>query len=353
MLSLRSNDFKKNGPIACLQNVVCHLNEKPMYILNIENLESGDIILTRSESEISQLVRRLTKSEYSHAILYVGVSSCIESDGPGVQSQNIQRLIFENTPDVKVLRVKEKSSNNIISDAIVFARQKIGTEYSIDEAKIALLKKQISANEPNKQFCTRFVAQAYQSAGLKLVDNPDYCNPEELSKSELLIEVENPLREANEAEIEFANSESPLKKQEEIHNTIFREARKISGQDIQTFEQLSKYVLENPQNEPEITKVIEDSGYLTMWEMDTKNNPWHYDSQLLIDHYKNPTQIVEVALFFATTEKETRSRFEITLETLNFGYMFYQQKYFEIQIELYQKLIELSLKREITALKIL
>jgi len=67
-----------------------------MYILDIGKLEAGDIFLTRSNSEISQLVRRLTKSEFSHAILYVGVSSCIESDGPGVQSQNIQRILFEN-----------------------------------------------------------------------------------------------------------------------------------------------------------------------------------------------------------------------------------------------------------------
>lgn len=324
-----------------------------MYLLDIDKLEAGDIILTRSNSDISQLVRRLTQSEYSHAILYVGVSSCIDSDGYGVQSQNIQRLLYENTTDIKVLRLKESKDRNEIPNAIVFARQKVGTEYSIDEAKVALLKKEIEAKEPNRQFCTRFVAQAFESAGIKLVDNPDYCNPEELLKSEFLIEVKDPLRKANEAEIEFANSKSPLKKQQEIHNTIFSSARKISGEDIQTFEQLSKYVLENPDKEPEITKVVENSGYLTMWQMDTESNPWHYDSKLLIEHYKNPRQIVDVALFFATTEKETRERFEMTLETLEFGYLFYQQKYFALQIELYDKLIELSLQRELTALKVL
>jgi len=324
-----------------------------MYLLNIDKLEAGDIILTRSNSEISQLVRRLTKSEYSHAILYVGLSSCIDSDGLGVQSQNIQRLLYENESDIKVLRLKRIEDRNKIANAIAFARQKIGTEYSIDEAKAALLKKEIEAKERNRQFCTRFVAQAFESAGVRLVENPDYCNPEELLNSVLLIEVEAPLREANDAEVEFANSESPLKKQQEIHNLIFSDARKLSGEDIQTFEQLSKYVLENPDKESEITKIIESSGYLTMWQIDTDNNPWYYDPNLLIEHYKDPRQIVDLALFFANTEKETRQRFEMTLETLKFGYSFYQQKYFAIQIELYEKLIELSLQRELTGLKVL
>jgi len=322
-----------------------------MYIIDIKKIEVGDIFLTRSNSRISQLVRQLTKSEFSHAVLYVGVSSCIESDGPGVQSQNLQRLIFENLSDIKILRIKNEK--NRISDAIVFARQKIGTEYSLEEAKLALLEKQKKANEPNRQFCTRFVAQAYQSAGVNIVENPDYCTPEDLINSEFLVEIKEALRKATKAEIKFAKSDSPLEKQQKIHNEIFKKARKISDVDIQTFEQLSKYVLENPEKEPQITKIIKDSGYLSMWRMDTDNNPWHYDHKLLIEHYQNPKQIIDVALFFATTEKETRSRFEITLDTLKFGYSFFGQEYFKIQIELYEKLIELSLKREITALKIL
>lgn len=324
-----------------------------MYILDIDKLIAGDIILTRSNSEISQLVRRLSKSEYSHAILYVGGSSCIDSDGHGVQSQNIQRKLFENQTDVKVLRLKKEQDKRAISDAIVFARQKIGTEYSIVEAKLALLKKELEAKEPNRQFCTRFVAQAYESAGIKLVENPDYCNPEEFLESDLLLLVIEPLRQANQAEVDFANSDNPLETQQQIHNYIFRSAREVTKIDIQTFEQLSKFVLEYPNKENEITKIIEESGYLKMWQMDTKKNPQHYDTKLFIKYYQTPKQIIDAALFFATTEKETRSRFEVTLDTLRFGYSFYSQRYFEIQIELYKKLIELSKQREMTALQVL
>ena len=119
-----------------------------MYIIDWNKLKEGDIILTRSASEISKHIRRLTKSEYSHAILYVGVGSCIESDGYGVQSQNIQRLLFKNIDDVKILRLKKLESFNNIDNVIIFARQKIGTEYSLDEAKLSILKKELKSKDP-------------------------------------------------------------------------------------------------------------------------------------------------------------------------------------------------------------
>ena len=67
-----------------------------MYKIDINKLEDGDIFLTRSNDRESELIRKISNSDYSHAILYVGVSSCIESDGLGVQSQNVNRLLFEN-----------------------------------------------------------------------------------------------------------------------------------------------------------------------------------------------------------------------------------------------------------------
>lgn len=322
-----------------------------MHILDIEKLESGDIILTRSSSRESVLIRQLTKCDYSHAILYVGVSSCIESDGLGVQSNNIQRMLFENESDVIVLRVKDDTLKNLLAGAIVFARQKIGTEYSTAEARMARLEKSIAAKETNRQYCTRFVAQAYSNSGIKIVSNPDYCSPNDIQDSEQLTIVNNILRTASDAEIGFSlDKDNPLEKQRDIHNVIFENARAISGKDIQTFEQLSKYVLENLDKEKDIATVIIESGYLEMWKEDVERNPWHYDYKEFSKHYTNPRQQKEVGYFFATTESDTRERFYQTLEALEFGYSFYGQKYFEIQIKLYKKLIELSETREFVGL---
>lgn len=317
-----------------------------MYILDIEKLEAGDIILTRSSSRESQLIRHLSLSDYSHAILYVGVSSCIESDGLGVQSQNIQRMLFENDSDVLVLRLKNDIFKPLLSDAIVFTRQKIGTEYSTNEARLARLEKSLAAKETNRQFCTRFVAQAYSSAGIQIVSNPDYCSPNDIQVSELLTVINNALRTASDAEIAFSQTESPLEKQKEIHNFIFENARAISGQDIQTFEQLSNYVLENPDKDNQITNIIEESGYLEMWQGDVERNPWHYEYKEFLKHYTNPRQRKDVGYDFATTEKETRERFYQTLDALEYGYSFYKQRYFKVQIDLYKKLIDLSETRE-------
>lgn len=315
-----------------------------MYIINSSQLKEGDILLTRSSSRESQLIRQITSSDYSHAILYVGIKSCIESDGLGVQSQNIQRLLFENNDDVTILRLKD--SDNNITKAIEFARQKVGTEYSTSEARLARLEKEISAKEPNRQFCTRFVAQAFNHAGILLVENPDYCSPQEILESEKLNMINDILRVATEKEIEYAKSESPLEKQIEIHNIIFESTRNILNRDVQNFEQLANELIKQPEKDSEIVKVIKDSGYLEMWKKDVNKNPWFYDFENFLEHIRNPKQILEIGTFLSTTEKTTRSRFIETKKFLEKGYKYSGLEYFKIEIELYDKLIELSKTRE-------
>lgn len=318
-----------------------------MYLIDLTKIETGDIILTRSNSRESIVIREYTKCDYSHAILYVGVSSCIESDGLGVQSQNIQRMLFENSNDAVALRLKDKKLKVLLPNTTIFARQKIGTEYSGAEAQLARHEVKLKAKEENRQFCTRFVAQAYFESGIKIVNNPDYCSPKDILESLQLDQINGILKKANDKEIAFANEKNTLlEKQIAVHNYILESSRNITGKDIQTFENLSKYVLENPNNEKDITDIIEKSGYLELWKIEFEANPWHYNYNEFLKHYKNPIQRKEVGLLFATTEKQTRERFLMTLNTLKFGYSLYKQRYFEIQIELYEKLISLSLQRE-------
>lgn len=324
-----------------------------MYLLDIDKLEEGDIILIRSESRISQMVRRLTKSQYSHAILYVGVSSIIDSDGYGVQSNNLQRILIEKEDDAVILRLKDGNKKENLFEVEVFARQKIGTEYSTDEAKIAAISKELEAKEPNRQFCTRFVAQAYESAGIKLVENADYCVPEDILKSPEVTEVKDVLRKASKKEIEFANSENPLVKQREIHNSIFRKARELSGQDIQNFEQLNDLIIKTPAIDVEITDFVRNSGYLTMTEDDIEKNPWHYNAVKMIEHYKNPEIIVDTAIFFATTEEKSRERLNMTIYSLIQLNKVYPREYFKMEIELYGKLLDFSYQRQTEALRVL
>lgn len=324
-----------------------------MYILKKEELEIGDIILIRSNSDISITVRERTGSQYSHAILYVGLGSTIDSDGYGVQSNNIQRLLFENEDDQIVLRLKVSPNQKQIQDVENFARQKIGTEYSMREALLSQIRKDIEAKEPNRQFCTRFITQAYNNAGIKLVDNIDYCTPEEILQSKELYIVENIIRKASEKEIEFSKTENPLEKQMEIHNEIFKKARQMSGKDIQTFEQVNELIIEQEDLDEELTNFIENSGYLTMMEKDEEKNPWHYNAEKMVEHYKIPELIINTAIYFAQTEAKTRERLLYTIYTLKQLNKVYPRKYFQMEIKLYEKLINYSHTRENEALKVL
>ena len=53
------------------------------YILKYGDLQRGDIIIDRENSEESRKIMRLTHSEYSHARLYVN-NSVMEANGLGV-----------------------------------------------------------------------------------------------------------------------------------------------------------------------------------------------------------------------------------------------------------------------------
>ena len=324
-----------------------------MYVFDIDKLRLGDIILIRSNSRISQMVRRLTQSKYSHAILYVEICSVIDSDGYGVQSNNLQRRLIEKEDDAVVLRIKDEISTGILDKVEEFARRKIGTEYSTEEAKVAMINKELEAKEPNRQFCTRFIAQSYKYAGIELVENPDYCVPEELLNSNKLMIVDNVLRKASKKEIEFANSENPLEKQHEIHNSIFQRARELSGKDVQTFEDINEVLVSMGEIDSDLTDFVKKSGFLTMMEEDVEKNPWHYDADKMIEHYKNPEAIVNTAMFFATEESKIRERLNISICSLIQLDKIFPREYFKMEIELYRKLIRYSHTREREAIKVL
>lgn len=314
-----------------------------MFLINYRELEAGDILLIRFNTKLSKNIRQYSKSQYSHAFLYVGLASLIEADGLGVQSQNIQRVLVEKEDDIVLLRLKSKVSNEEMQKVIEFARITIGTEYSPSEARLSNKEKDITAKNPNRQFCTRFVAQAYLNAGIKIVSNPDYCTPEEVLQSPLLQIKSNFLKQATQEEIIYAQEENTvLIKQMDIHNEIFESARNIFNYDIQNFPNLEEYILLNHNKKQEIdkiTQIIEASGYLTLWQIDVQKNPGYYDYSFFLSHFVGINNRKKVANFLISTDN---SRFFANLEAAKIRYSYFQQRYFLIMIALYETLINLS-----------
>jgi hypothetical protein len=312
-----------------------------MFLIEIDKLLAGDIFLTTEKHITSKSIRTFTSSNYSHAILYVGAGSYIHSDMDGVHSGNVQRLLFEKQNYVQVLRLRADVDRKLINESCIFARREIGKQYSKIDAintKNPFSKK----TDTNRQFCSRLVAQSFDSVGIKLVSNPVYCAPQELDDSEYTVRVLNCVRKATDAEIEFANSEDPIKKQSIITNNIFSQVRKITGEDIQTFEQLEIFLLKNVDYDEQITTIIQNSGYLFMWQHELNANPWRYNQEEFMELPFSKEKLHQLAAEELDRANNNRQRYLFVYEEFMKVWQATRLQYALINIVLYEKLLELT-----------
>jgi hypothetical protein len=312
-----------------------------MYIFEMEKLKAGDILLTAQNGLTSKAVRFSTNSKFSHAILYVGGGSFIHSDGQGVHSNNIQRLLFKNKEHAEVFRIIDEK---FVSEAIMFARSQIGTAYSIKEAVRTKIPFYTGEKE-NRQFCSRLVAQSFEYAGLKLVENIDYCAPEEFRESPYITTVSDCLRLAEKHEIDFASSVSPIQRQTDITNSILKSVRSLTQKDIQNFEGLDQFVIDNPDYDQKITDIVRSSGYLSMFDYEFIQNPWRYDGEIFLSLDLNPSYKKERAEFELKSAEEQAKLYSHNYLMCQSVRGRFPLVYFEMKMELYRKLIDFMNKR--------
>ncbi len=317
-----------------------------MYLIDNDGLEAGDIILTSDNSSISKIVRLSTNSEFSHAMLYVGDSSFIHSDANGVHAGNLQRLLFSSDRSVSVLRVS--CSDNERNKACIFARSKIGTSYSVRDAINAKLKLKTKESE-NRQFCSRLVVQSYEFAGVSLVLNSNFCTPQEIFESQKTYGLSIVDRLALEDEIKFSNGFDPKKKQTEITNDNLLNVRKITKKDIQTLEQILDCLIKEPMYDKAISKVIKDSGYLTMWEYEVEKNKWRYDAKLFMSLPMIPDKLVEHAEHELNSAMRRFGLYEGNYRQYLSLRNQYQLEYLDLHIFLYDNLIKNTKKNIVAA----
>ncbi|OMO21237.1 YiiX/YebB-like N1pC/P60 family cysteine hydrolase [Vibrio lentus] len=320
-----------------------------MYLLDRKKLKPGDIILTRSNEKNSSLICRVTQSCFSHAILYVGESSYIHSDLFGVHSSNIQRLLIDKPQYAKVLRIKDL---NAIEQAITYARLQVGTSYSKVSAANAFVKV-FSKLDVNRQFCSRLVARAFESANIKLVPNSDACLPQEIADSIFVHEVTGCVYQAKPDEVEFANSYDPIEKQAEITNNILTSVRKLLGNKVQSLSDVTSALIADPMYDNEITEIYESSGYLTMWMYEKEVNPWRYRVDLFKALPLSESEQITLATQELKIANALLTLYKNNLEQYSYIKGSYKLKYANQQFFLYKTLVENSLEHKFTAEKIL
>lgn len=321
-----------------------------MYILETNLLLVGDIILTARDALGSKAIRKATGGRFSHAMLYVADHSYIHSDPDGVHSGNTQRLLFAADDHSAVLRLSSVNSSVIIERACIFARTQIGTQYSVPEAARSKFRRvSDKADDSNRQFCSRLVAQAYSSAGLNLVSNPNYCYPSDFCASPLLAPVVKTLRKATSEEVEFAKTESPLERQARATNYILTEIRALSGLDIQNFDQIPSFVMGNPEYDEAVCEIVRSSGYLDFWKVDVLRNPWRYDLEKFMRLPIPNDDRIQLATKELAGAQGQLNQFMFMHDQYMSLWIKIQLEYFRSELDLYRNLVAMAKQRVETA----
>lgn len=286
------------------------------FILDINKLEPGDIILERLHDPESDIISRFGRTQHTHAMLYVTTSSVIEAMEDIVISNNPARELFDNLDDVCVLRLKPEYAENISIDKVIeFVRRKVGNRYSKEEAK-RILHRPDSAVESDRQTCTRLVMNAYNNAGIQIVANPNYCLPQEILESDKLYRVESPLKEATEDDIAFAESDNVLVIQHKAYKQMLERSREILNENfVQDESSLNEGVRMHPEKAHEVAEAVRESGFLNLINIDKINNPWHYDSKLFVEHYGDHS--LSATNHLESNYNESKIRFQHNVKALS------------------------------------
>jgi len=334
-----------------------------MYILDFGKMRAGDIILTKEDTFNSKVIRTFTRSDYSHALLYVGHGGCMHSDRKGVHSFNAQRLLFSSETDVKVLRLKD--ADNLTSESwksiCDFTRYNVGVKYAYTKALkagIASFRKQDvskSVDQSPLQFCSLLISEAYKCANIELYPNPAYCVPGDIAKSDLLCAVTDPTRRANSKEILFANDKSKDKiaHQTRATNYIFQKAKQNISNKINTFEDLHNFALQDRAWDLKISKIIEKSGYLKMPEYEYRDCAWRYEYNAFQVLPLQEPERKEFIMAEASGGQREVEKYEFAVTQNSELYDKHKLLCLKGQIKAYRQMLELSHKRSILFNKLL
>jgi hypothetical protein len=108
--------------------------------------------------------------------------------------------------------------------------------------------------------------------------------------------------------------------------------------------QESTYLIKNPGCDLEVTKIVIDSGYLNLWEIDIQKNPWHYDFETFKNHYPE-IQYAYMGKWLISFCKEIFSRFTGMHQYYEEKLLMTKIEYFQVMHELYAKLLRLNNQR--------
>lgn len=247
-------------------------SSKRMKRIDFSKLRKGDILLTTSSHPQSKAVRAFTKSDISHAMLYVANGSVMDSTGEGVHARNLQRQIYNDDCAIYAYRATAPIDPEAMNQIVDYVRSEVGAPYATLDAIRSPFKPKRKGSPA--QFCSRLVARAYANAGFPLTENPDYTTPADLQCSthlESIPDVELQVTAQEKVELEAGDS---VKGMREVTNDLLERLRAIVPE-IRVLNDIYPFLMQNPSFKDELLEYC----YVT-FEEDATGTFAHWQTNL-------------------------------------------------------------------------
>lgn len=254
------------------------------FILNLNEIRDGDIILEAGYKPHSLLIKRLTKSDYSHAMIFFE-NSIFEATKSGTVFTRVpNRFFVTRESDLKVLRHNEPLSEERLKEMAFFARTQIATTYSVREA-IKSSRKQKPKKRNEGQFCSRLVAESLNAGGVRATSSIYYCTPADLENSELFHVVKNAVIRATPAELKHASSGEMHPKHQKATVEWTKKAKKLLAQKgikAQSINDITQAVVASQDLKLDklVATAMIESGFASNYDDDRTANPYRYSVEI-------------------------------------------------------------------------
>ncbi|KAA3448599.1 hypothetical protein C7I87_20820 [Mesorhizobium sp. SARCC-RB16n] len=313
--------------------------------IKIDSVEPGDILFT-ARPGTSKAVRIATHGIVSHAMICVQHGSFIDSTMDGVQARNLQRELFRDDEKVFHFRLKEPVTQEVLSSVIDYARAEIGARYSLPEAGRSVpAARSMRKPRTKRQFCSRLVARVYKKAGIDLVPDADYCSPEVLRLSPLLVEVPVETETVPPQEVKWSKARrNPVKATHKAQNAVLAAARSVDP-DVESLNDIYPLLVNRPDADPVIAAALRSSGYLDVWRMEIGLHPWRYDQSLIEQMTGSQEDLREYCIGTVREAYSGGVRFAVNLVQLYALNSKHPRESLRLQIELYQTLVQNDQRR--------
>lgn len=250
--------------------------------IDFSKLRKGDILLTTSTHLQSTVIRTVTKSDISHAMLYVANGSVMDSTGEGVHARNLRRMIYDDECAIYAYRAKAVIDSPAMDQIVNYARSETGAPYATIDAILSPLK--LGRKGSADQFCSRLVARAYAKAGFPLTDNPDFTTPADLQGSNQLESISDIVLRVTAEEKAELEAGDVVKGMREVTNDLLERLRAISPK-IRVLNDIYPFLLACPSLDAEIAEAHIASGFLDYWEVEVAHHPYRYDPVEMVRLY--------------------------------------------------------------------